>query len=652
MYGGCLSAWMVNSRSPSRPGRRRKQYRLRSTELLHYERAVVRLAARCSDGAAALPCLKNEAMSKTKPAASARSGAGCMMLFALPFIVCGVTMGGCGAWTAAKVRDAQSWAEVPAVIKTAELKHGDDTDRAVATYEYEFGGRKHTSDRVSFHRGNDNIGSFQRDAFRELNNHRKPGRAFRCFVNPQDPAESVLYRNVRWEMMLLYCGVAVLFGGAGVAIFTTSLVALTRHGPPLSGGDVSEQPWTARADWASGRVGPSDAALAALPATIAVAIWWMLASAPIFATWPLIQNEAGTRWSWLVLAIPALAILVVCIAVYLAIRSRRFGESVFEMASVPGVIGGPLSGIVRIAKLVQPESGFRLKLLCMSQSRDSEGDKQHERVLWQDERFVAKAMSGDGFEGVAVPVLMAIPFTARPTTGADGTPRIRWLLEIFAALPGVNYKTEFEVPVFKTADSRQDFQIDEQLAAEYSSAPDNDMFLREAGIIKEPGRAGGVRLVFPAARNLGSSLVMALLAVGLCGGAWFMFHNGVMFLFPIFFGLFGLFFTLIAIESLFYRSVVEASAVGLTVRGGLFGIGRTRTYSPEDVTRFTSAENMSSGKHVWCTISVETRSDKSRTIGKGISSKLAEQAVIDELNAALGRKVPVEARPPKSVTSK
>jgi hypothetical protein len=46
---------------------------------------------------------------------------------------------------------------------------------------------------------------------------------------------------------------------------------------------------------------------------------------------------------------------------------------------------------------------------------------------------------------------------------------------------------------------------------------------------------------------------------------------------------------------------------------------------------------MSSGTRVWRNLMVEPPSRKRRTLAKGISSKLALDAVIDELNAAVGR---------------
>ena len=68
-------------------------------------------------------------MPNTRPKLA--NGPGCLMLFALPFIAFGAGMGGCAGWTAVKVRDSQHWKEVPAVIKSAELKRGD-TLRALA----------------------------------------------------------------------------------------------------------------------------------------------------------------------------------------------------------------------------------------------------------------------------------------------------------------------------------------------------------------------------------------------------------------------------------------------------------------------------------------------------------------------------------------
>lgn len=574
-----------------------------------------------------------------------------MIFFALPFIAIGAGMATLGGWTALKVRQSQSWTEVPAMIRTVELK-GDETRRIAATYDYDFQGRVHTGERVSFHIGSDSLGRFHDKAFTELQGFQQARKPFRCFANPSDPSESVLYRDVRWEMMLMYSGIAILFGGTGIGLFTASIVTWRRRRDTAMEATIDSNPWSIRSDWASGKLGTSDTTRAKAPAALAVAIWCALASLPVVATLSLVSKEADSRWWLLLFAIPAIAILAGWCAAYLTIRQRKFGESTFEMASVPGVIGGALSGVIRISTHLQPERGFRLNLFCMSQEENKKGDRRHETVLWKEEHFVAEALSGSDLEGLAIPVLIEIPFSAQETTPPDARNRIRWLLEISAELPGINYQAEFEVPVLKTADSREDFKLDASLATDYSSAPNNDLLLREAGLIKEPASDGGMQIVFPAGRSLGTAILMAMFAVALWIGAWFTLQKGSIIIFSIMCALFGLLLTYIAIESLFYSSVVVASRYGLRIRGGLLRIGRDRNYELNELKQFTSTQSMASGKNIWCTLSVQTTSDGHRTIGKGISSKLVERALVDELNSALGIELPLVAGETKSLGQK
>ncbi len=158
---------------------------------------------------------------------------GFFFLFGLPFAAVGV-LAAWWSWHAAAEADAmRSWVEVPAIIKHAELKmnfpqhHGGrhegnrgPTFQAIAVYEYDFGGRHFTGDRVSVGGGSDNAGSFQRTAYRELQQHFLQKKVFRCFVNPERPSEAVLYRQLRWEMAAFYTLFATVFGVVGFGAMT------------------------------------------------------------------------------------------------------------------------------------------------------------------------------------------------------------------------------------------------------------------------------------------------------------------------------------------------------------------------------------------------------------------------------------------------
>src|SRR5262249_27232641 len=105
-----------------------------------------------------------------------------------------------------------------------------------------------------------------------------------------------------------------------------------------------------------------------------------------------------------------------------------------------------------------------------------------------------------------VPVLFAIPFEVAQTTAQTAAKPIRWRLSVSASVPGIDYRSQFEVPVFKTADSRADFKLDDKLAAQFDVKPDTATALRDSQIIKEDLAEGGVRLVFPMARDRAGSL--------------------------------------------------------------------------------------------------------------------------------------------------
>jgi hypothetical protein len=560
-----------------------------------------------------------------------------LTLFSLPFAAVGI---GATYWTfrtAAQHNQMQSWVEVPAVIKRAELEGGrgkEDSVQAVAEYEYEFGGRKFVGERVGIYDVSDNVGSFQHDAYRELKRHLDEGRAFRCFVNPQKPAEAVLYRQMRWEMLAFNTMFAVLFGSAGLGLMTGALAARRRLQPAAEAAATEKEPWLVRADWASGRILPSGGAAAAVPVLAAVALIWNIATLPLLSKLPEILRTTDTAWVWTTLAFPAVGGLLIVAFLHQWIRRQKFGESVLELASTPGVVGGQLAGVVRIAKITPPATGFGLKLSCVERIRH--GDDTREDVLWQDERIITEPMRDRGGEGAAVPVLFAIPFANQETSRPRSQRDIEYRLELSARMTGVDYKSCFDVPVFKTADSRPDFKLDESLAADFTATPPRDFLLSEAGIIKEPMARDGVRLEFPAARNLGSAVFVTAFVAIWTGAIWLMMHLGAPILFPIVFSFFELFFVWAALELWLYRSVIEADRNGLRSRGGLFGIGRLRLYAPEEIKQFRGEEQMSSGSNVWKNLVLVPRKGKRRTLAKGISSKLALDAAIDELKAALG----------------
>ena len=76
------------------------------------------------------------------------------------------------------------------------------------TQPYSFDGHSYAGDRVALQSGSDNIGSYHQRVYAELTRYQQSAKPFRCYVNPTAPAESILYRELRWGLVGLHLAFA------------------------------------------------------------------------------------------------------------------------------------------------------------------------------------------------------------------------------------------------------------------------------------------------------------------------------------------------------------------------------------------------------------------------------------------------------------
>jgi hypothetical protein len=568
---------------------------------------------------------------------------GCLALFSLPFAAVGIGMAISNMATVVKYGEMRSWVEVPATINRAELKvdhdgEGGTTYEAVADYQYDFQGRRFSGNRISVLGGSDNVGSFQHEAYRELKQHLDAKQPFHCYVNPASPADAVLYRNVRAEMVLFLTLFSCAFGSVGLALLSGCIVAANQS-PDVSTEGRSDRPWLMRPDWAAGRIEQRSGARLIWPILATVTIFWLFACLPLAITFPEAFVQSHGIWRWLLFIAPAIAALLVFLTLYQFLRRRKFGDSIFQLAGETGVIGGQLAGVVRIPTAVQPTDGFHLKLVCLEERSDSDG--KSEITIWQDEQQVHRTIGPSSTEETGVPVLFAIPLEAAQTTAPTATKPIRWRLFVSASVPGIDYRSHFEVPIFKTAESRPDFKLDDKLAAQFDIKPDAATILRDARIVKEDLADGGVRLIFPMARDRASALFITafLAAFGIALWPIAAANAPVWFRVP-FLSIWSLFVFALAYGTLdywFYQSSIDASPREVVIQGGLFGLGRRRTFQPQEIERVESASYGASSFSAQINIVAKLKSGKQITAAKRLSNHTTIQAVLDQLNRAIGR---------------
>jgi hypothetical protein len=403
-----------------------------------------------------------------------------------------------------------------------------------------------------------------------------------------------------------------------------------------------EEPWLRKAAWASGRI--PDSSNKTMWGHIMFALVWNMLSAPLGFNIPEMRGELGDGMAFVLLvAFPGTGLALAVMAIVAVMRQRKYGRSVFEMASVPGVIGGQLAGVIHTTAKVRPEDGFRIKLSCIhcvpSHGKNSGISRN---LLWSDEQTIGRELLQDDAEHSAIPVLFAIPYECRPTDAGDeanSRSTTCWELEVTAKTPGLDYHATFEAPVFKTAESSPEFVLDRSLIAKYVARENPERDLREAGVIQETSPTGdGQRFIFPMARQPGMAAMLTLMVIIFSGVPFVLLYmewGWGLLCFSVPFVLVGLLLLAMAMDVWFYRSVVDVSRRGLTVTGGLFGRGRSQWVDVAEIRQILTTRTMSSGSTVYFDLIIVCNDGKRITAGKRLCGKSAAATVVRLIEQAL-----------------
>ncbi len=577
-----------------------------------------------------------------------------LLLFSLPFAAVGAGMGGWLLWDVVSYCRMLSWVETPAQIVQAELKSHAGSKRTTyevtGEYSYQYQGRQFTGTRVGITGGSGNFGAFHQDAYQQLSEYRQSGRPMPCFVNPANPNEAILFRNLRLDTVVFRTSFALIFGGPGFGMLAFAIYSLRKQKRNQTITALHpDEPWLCKTDWADGKIRSSSGVITL--GMVLFAVYWNVFCIPI--TWAVFQQKAFAQkspWEWLILIFPAVGLILFVAAAVSVRRSCKYGRSVFEMASMPGVIGGQLAGVVRVSKKVPSEDGFRLTLNCIRRTITQSGKNSsvHENILWQDEQHLALELLQNDPEQTAIPVLFQIPYECLPTDETNDNNEIIWRLELAAKTPGLDYAATFEVPVFKTPESDPKFVVDRSLIAKYAAPEDPERDLAEAGLRKDLSPSGDFRLIFPMARHPGTAIMATLFGLVFCAVPYVIYRfDGAIWLALFFGGIFcliGLAILFVGLNLWFYRSTVDVSPSGINVVGGWFGLGSPRWIDAGDIHSIVPRSRMSSGqgpkKKMFYDIDlIRVGKGKTITLGKNVPGKRLVESVIRQIEEPLTRSI-------------
>ena len=247
------------------------------------------------------------------------------------------------------------------------------------------------------------------------------------------------------DFVIVFFG--LFFAAVGLGLLFQAALVVRQEGKVAAFHPQHPDPWMRQADWAAGRIPGAAKAYAAV--LWYSALLFCLFAVPLLWTAPSFTRDHLRAWVAVVVSVLAVSFLIA--ATLKTLAARKFGTSYLELASVPGVIGGKLQGVILTRRLETSAPTVRLTLTCVTriQANDSFADE----VVWEAERDVDRSRIGIGPNTSTIPLDFDVPGDLPQTNDRHRGGSVFWRVDVAAEQPGLDYRDSFLVPVFRTAAS-------------------------------------------------------------------------------------------------------------------------------------------------------------------------------------------------------
>ena len=420
-----------------------------------------------------------------------------------------------------------------------------------------------------------------------------------------------------------------------------------------------DSPWLWRQDWAASRVESKKKS-----GTIG---WWIGA---VLANMLLLPVSIGGISKGLpaldpIYIFPAALGLIPLLVLFGAIRAtmrvKRFGKVYFEMATLPFSPGRRVTGSIHIHLDTDVRQGVELKLWCTRNVVTGSGKDRsvHKMPLWEEAKNISPTSLARGPLDTTIPVDFTIPADALVTDHDNPDDQIQWSLKLNANIPGVSYSDEFELPVFRNAQSPEAPVPDGQANSSFElpSGSQAAPSWETSTEVPEPARhrvavtdsPEGLQFYFRAGRNFFRALLCVFLAA-VCGALLYaMLHMPQRQ--PIFalviVGLLTFCLTLASIHTALTSTCIVVGNGVISWRHSVLGIGRTRRTQIADVASIqaaTSIQQASSSGSTLYALRLETNTGKKLTLVDEIESRQEAQWIVSEIEKRAGLRLNTQVR--------
>lgn len=435
----------------------------------------------------------------------------------------------------------------------------------------------------------------------------------------------------------LYSGLfAVVFGGVG---FGGLALVLAGRGKLQEQENLKaahpDEPWLWQKDWASGRV--DDASRMTLWTSWAFALLWNLVSIPTGYAGVRAALYEGNKAGMFALLFPLVGAGLLVWALRTTLRFQKYGTSRFELSTIPGVIGHTIAGSVRVGAVLESPEGFYTTLSCIRRITTRGKDSSTtESILWQEDRHIRGEQSRDA-SGMTtrIPIAFRIPPDAQPCDSSNPNDRTLWRLKLSASVPGVDYASVFEVPVFRTAASDRPLSNDEERQTHDQLIPTD--YRQPAGSrIAVTANVRGVEIYFPAARNLGAATGVTLFTALWIAIVWFLIQVKAPLLFPIVFGLFGLLLIYGTLQLWLGVSRVTVNAGVVAVASGYISPGSERSLTAPEIADISATIGMQAGTTPYYDVVIVLKNGNKVIAGRSVRDKHEAEWLAITMKKTLG----------------
>jgi hypothetical protein len=375
------------------------------------------------------------------------------------------------------------------------------------------------------------------------------------------------------------------------------------------------------------------------------AVVWNLVSAPMLVLVPPeLERQPLAALGFL---FPVLGAGLLAWAVVTTARWRRFGDTRLDTPS-PAHAGRAWRATVH-ARLPQDRQAgdvVRVKLTCLRRTISRRADDRHvrEHIVWREETELPWTGIGFGGTGASIPVRFDIPADALETTAVGKGEGILWVLTVEAALPGVNLKEDFDVPVRRSgsggASPSAEAPADRKAPPPRTAGITLDDLAR-TGISVEPSPEGLLRVRFARARNVSFAAGVTSFTAAWTGALWLQWHLGFPWIFPILTGLIDLLLIYCALDLWLGVTIVTAGHGALRVHHRRLGMGGTRVIGAADIAAIELHISMQTqGRHGTPYYQVRARlvSGRKAALGSGIRNKRHAEWLAAQLRSSIGLK--------------